>query len=417
MKIEELRNKVAGADSKDLFDSYEWTFSFPQHNFSKKIKGITAIYEYLITQIEGWRNFDGILPEQLKYSKEYFEKCRVQIDDVIANIHQSQDYIKSRLRNLLPVNNDNNRVPFLYNAPETNFLMEVFKNYRDAFNGAYAFIIGNISQLANDKNAMIGILLAYEFTQKDKSQITERRNAEKISLGKIRSEFQNYLSSSELQLTEHLKNANKNYEEHIKEMDELKSLKEKSFNEWFKESTDTFNNFTSNTQKQISDLKKTYEELLKLKKPAEYWRERSVQMKNKGHLSLGIATGMIFLICIALYFLLWQTPEGMIKSFFGEDKGAALRWSVVFITFLSAAFFGIRPLMKITFSNYHLARDAEERERLMFVYLAMIQDSKIEKEDRQLIMQALFSRADTGLLREDSSPTMPGINNLLDKVK
>ncbi|NJK98518.1 MAG: hypothetical protein HC905_29605 [Bacteroidales bacterium] len=30
-------------------------------------------------------------------------------------------------------------------------------------------------------------------------------------------------------------------------------------------------------------------------------------------------------------------------------------------------------------------------------------------EDRQLIMQSLFSRVDTGLLKEDSSPTMPGV--------
>ena len=30
------------------------------------------------------------------------------------------------------------------------------------------------------------------------------------------------------------------------------------------------------------------------------------------------------------------------------------------------------------------------------------------KEDRLIILQALFSRAETGLLKEDSSPTMPG---------
>jgi len=52
--------------------------------------------------------------------------------------------------------------------------------------------------------------------------------------------------------------------------------------------------------------------------------------------------------------------------------------------------------MKAMFSSFHLARDAEEREHLTFVYLALINDSKIEKEDRQLIMQSLFSRADTG---------------------
>jgi hypothetical protein len=46
----------------------------------------------------------------------------------------------------------------------------------------------------------------------------------------------------------------------------------------------------------------------------------------------------------------------------------------------------------------------------------MIKDSSIDKDDRHLIMQSLFSRADTGLLRDDSSPTMPGASGILEKV-
>jgi len=31
-------------------------------------------------------------------------------------------------------------------------------------------------------------------------------------------------------------------------------------------------------------------------------------------------------------------------------------------------------------------------------------------------MQSLFSRADTGLLKDDSSPSMPGATNIVEKV-
>jgi hypothetical protein len=58
--------------------------------------------------------------------------------------------------------------------------------------------------------------------------------------------------------------------------------------------------------------------------------------------------------------------------------------------------------------HFHLSRDAEEREQLSYFYLALIKEGAVEKEDRHLIMQSLFSRADSGLLKEDSSPTMPG---------
>ena len=61
----------------------------------------------------------------------------------------------------------------------------------------------------------------------------------------------------------------------------------------------------------------------------------------------------------------------------------------------------------MTFSSFHLSRDAEEREQLTHFYLALKKDTEINEQERQLILQSLFSRADTGLLKDDSSPTMP----------
>lgn len=69
------------------------------------------------------------------------------------------------------------------------------------------------------------------------------------------------------------------------------------------------------------------------------------------------------------------------------------------------------------FSAYHLSLDVQKIQRLAYVYVAMIKDSSIEKEDRHLVMQSLFSRADTGLLKEDPSPTMPRTGELLDAFK
>ena len=65
-------------------------------------------------------------------------------------------------------------------------------------------------------------------------------------------------------------------------------------------------------------------------------------------------------------------------------------------------------------SSFHLARDAEERHTLTFFYLALLKDTEVKDKDRELILQSLFSRADTGLLKEDSSPTMP--NDILSKI-
>ncbi|WP_296150568.1 DUF6161 domain-containing protein, partial [uncultured Flavobacterium sp.] len=115
-----------------------------------------------------------------------------------------------------------------------------------------------------------------------------------------------------------------------------------------------------------------------------------------------------------LYSLLWLTPQDMLENIFSGNASKAIRWSIIFITLISLLFVGIQALKKAMFSSYHLARDAEEREKLTVFYLSLIKDSTITQEDRSLVLQALFSRADTGMLKEESSPTMPGI---LDKIK
>ena len=87
---------------------------------------------------------------------------------------------------------------------------------------------------------------------------------------------------------------------------------------------------------------------------------------------------------------------------------------MTYVTFLSFLAYGIRALNKVAFSSFHLARDAEEREQLTYVYLSLVKDSAVDEKEKNLIMQSLFSRADTGLLKDDSSPTMP--NDITGKL-
>ena len=75
-----------------------------------------------------------------------------------------------------------------------------------------------------------------------------------------------------------------------------------------------------------------------------------------------------------------------------------------------AAFaFLARTLSRLTFSSFHLMRDAQERTQLTYVYLSLINEDKIDKSSRDIVLQALFSHTETGLLSGDSAPTMPGL--------
>ena len=69
--------------------------------------------------------------------------------------------------------------------------------------------------------------------------------------------------------------------------------------------------------------------------------------------------------------------------------------------------------MKLATSSYHLARGARERYQLTYIFLALIKENAMEQKDREIVLTALFSRSDTGLLKHDASPSFPasGIEN------
>jgi hypothetical protein len=415
MTLKELKDRIAATSQPELFEDMSVIFDFHYISLKIELKGFTSIFEFANKQFNGWNKIEGNIPNNLLESKKYFNRIITIIEAIdysyILNDRNLLNRKKEELRNSII---NTNVLPFTYNCPETEFLLSVNASFPDSFNSAFNFFDAqNRGITLSNKRDLIGSLLAYEFTLKDHSKIIERRNAEKASLGKLRNDFIKYISESENQLNEHLKNANDRYSEYAKNIDELKSQKEKLYNEWYKKSESAAINLYTDSSAKISELETTYAELLKLKKPADYWKARAARLKSQGWWSLGILIFLVLVGCTSLYFLLWKTPEGMLKTFFGNDKTAALRWSLIFITFISFLAFCIRALNKVTFSSFHLARDAEERESLTYFYLALINEAEIDKDQRQLIMQSLFSRADTGLLKEDSAPSMPGIGNLI----
>lgn len=81
--------------------------------------------------------------------------------------------------------------------------------------------------------------------------------------------------------------------------------------------------------------------------------------------------------------------------------------AVILTILTSISIYMITLFVKLATSSYHLARDARERYQLTHIYLSLLKEDAIRDEERTIIIQSLFSRADTGLLKGDSSPTVP----------
>ena len=214
-----------------------------------------------------------------------------------------------------------------------------------------------------------GYLLAYEFELQGESFVTKRRDSEVLAF-------------------EHLRGALVEQKNDL--VGEISGFK-----------TDAEN------------IKKTYIEFMRLEGPATYWTDRAEKCKIQGDYwanCLGLT------IVIALCIFVWLMYSWLHAFSTGINLNT-LEGAVIFATRHSVFAFAIKTLSTLTVSAYHLQRDAEEREQLTHLYLALSNENKVDAESRNIVLQALFSRSDSGLLAGDHSPAMPSLQDAIKAAK
>lgn len=407
MTLRELKQKVAESENKEWFQSYTLKLSYPHANFTFNLKGAVNIYEFILKQIEAFAKYPTLPPELSSSNKRL-----IAVRDNIIHLIDKNEIIPGSWSNNLADLTNHSRPIFLPEFPETEFLINIFNERNKYYPGAYEYFTGSLQHYTN-KDYFTGYMLAYEFLSKDFSSLVERKEAEKRSILNTRADFQKKLGEAEKEVVEYISLSNQKFEEYASKVDTLKTQKEEDFTSWFKKARADFKNFDTDSNTKIKDLENLYIEKLKLEAPAQYWNKRAAKLRNEGRnwligMIVNLAIAVITLVCI-----LQMIADGTMQKIFSETS-TAIKWSVAFITLISFLAYGIRTFAKLTFSSFHLVRDAEEREQLTYVYLALKKEKNIDETERHLIMQSLFSRADSGLLKDDSGPTMPG--NIIDQV-
>lgn len=426
MTLKEFREKVAESKHSEYLKGL--SVNIPYSHLAEPVKktGITDIYRFFKKQHEEWSKINQKLPKQLKTSRDHFRDCLTKLENFIKSIQNKNENQLSRvwgqLHQKISVHQPNNNIRILTaEAPEVPYLLKVQKDYPSSFNAAYDYLIWkrvNNSDFNNNPghsgNYLRGLNLAYEFELQDHTDIVQRRNNEKKSLGQLRSNFEEYISDAEESTEDYIERTHKNYEEHLSRLKTLETKKEELFDQWFANSQNGYQDFHSKMVSDADEMKELFRDGLRFAGPVKHWRRRALKMKKDGAFWIKWLTGSSALVALSLFLLLIFIPEGMTKSLFSGDP-LAIKWAIIYVTFISFMVYAVRTFAKLTFSSYHLSRDAEEREQLTHVYLALKKDGNVEEKDRVLILQSIFSRTETGLLKDDSSPTLPG-NNILNKI-
>ena len=410
MEIKNFRKLVNDSSIKDKLNSLELVLNYNHLESKIELKGIQSIYKFINDQVIGWNNLDKI-PQYFDYSKRHFESLKSRIigltDYFIENKNSQFDYNWNQIAEAIRSQKTVIRYfVFLYDSPETEFILKINNKTPSYTEGAIEYFTESNLNSQSNKDYFTGALLGYEFKNQAESEILHRRNSEKISLGQIRVKYNEHIIEAEQQLNGYLSDAKDNLTSHFETVAQLKDDKNKLFEEWFVKSGQEFNDFYNDAQQSIQDNEKLYREKLRLEAPAEYWKKRAALLKIEGNSYLKWLIWVSVIASLFLFILLMSLGNGFFDTAFSSPlKG--IKWSIILITIVSILAFSIKILARLTFSSLHLSRDSEEREQLTHFYLALKKDTEISDGERQLILQSLFSRADTGLLKEDSAPTMP----------
>lgn len=164
--------------------------------------------------------------------------------------------------------------------------------------------------------------------------------------------------------------------------------------------------------KRCNELEMLYDEKLMLEVPAKYWENTETHYNQQGKkwltASCWIAGGTIIVLVMILI---------LIPNLFSKDAHwmDVLKNSAIITVITSIAVYVLRTTVKMTMSSFHLARDAKERNMLTYFYLSLIKEKAVTEKERALVINSLFSRADTGLLKNDSTPAMS--NNVSELVQ
>lgn len=354
------------------------------------LKGLDNIKKFFEEEIEFWNSCSN-KAGHLDNFVHYFQESNNQLNGYINNFKIWDENQRTQQWNHLKGEIEQQRsrqglFVFLSISVSGQFLYEMYNTNHQTGDAAYIFLIGQNFSNINDYNYLNGLLKAYEFKNQTETLFIRKRDSERKALNNLRNAF-----FSKYQ------DVSNQYSIFKNELDGWKSDFIDKNTEYNKSLKDDYEKFISEKQERFEGLEKEYTELLRFQGPVKFWTTRVSKYKTQGQWWLGGLITVVSVLLAGLVLMLYNEPEIFgYKLFAGDPK--AVKGVIIFASILSFGAYLAKTFTKLTLSSFHLQRDAEEREQLTIVYLALIKDSNLETEDRSLVLQALFHRTDTGLL-------------------
>ena len=188
------------------------------------------------------------------------------------------------------------------------------------------------------------------------------------------------------------------YDEKVSEFAEFK----KSLDDWQKEK-----------HEKIKALEDTYENKLSLEAPERLWKKRS---KEHQLLAKKWTRFLIFAVIALIFALVGLVIVLHLYLNSIQSELPFISESFILISVISFFIYIVRILIKIVMSNHHLATEYKQKAALTRFYQALTKaGTNIDKDERLIIINSLFGKVETGLVKTDTSNDSDAILAILSK--
>lgn len=179
----------------------------------------------------------------------------------------------------------------------------------------------------------------------------------------------------------------------------------------FKES---INNWEKEKTQRLHELEETYKEKLSLEAPEELWKSKAEDHTKKAQYWLKWLIGVSVVLILCSTFLISKIYEHKIL----DNKLSIPFISETFIVFSAITFliYIIRTIVKVMISHQHLATEYSQKAAMTHFYQALLyKGATIENNERLIIINALFTRIDTGLVKTDNGSDLDTLLSIITK--
>jgi len=393
-------------------------------NFTTRITS----YEVFIQELRYVTNTFKSIPEYEKNAQELIDKMNSFIDSCnFDNIANLTHYIDLQLHNKI-CGSSSTQITLralsrssLNKAPESSqyAIQQIYAELGYSNLGFYIELLKSPGLFTSYINSSDKQLVAMHYLLFKTNHHSNTKLKRDLTISKLHDTMQTNLSNSLSEITSQKEdfvsfmNNEKGkfeiwYEEAQKKADHL-----------FIESNTEYQAFLEESKSSIEQLKKTYSDKLKLEKPADFMKQKSIEYKASArHWTIAtvfLTIGLLGLLYLILDPKITFTKQLITINFFSNQL--PVYSSVIIFSMIALVIYIIRLFIKMAVSSKHLSEEYYQKYSLTYFYLSLLFDGKLDQKQADVILATLFTKADTGLLKTDTSADSELITKLFSMMK